>query len=145
MARPRHTQHVEDQHAVVGDDGATAGEQSKADKRGAVQDVLGAAIRRNAHDAAASAERRGDVKIRLAVKGHALRAAQSAVEDVNFASLRNAIDAIVAGSRRSGNVQVATGVKHQMISGDGRFQGGKNENLALRADFENGAAAIANK
>src|SRR4029077_15336390 len=75
-----------EESAVGGDDGATAGEQSKADKRGAVQDVLGTAIRRNAHDAAASAERRGDVKIRLAVKGHALRAAQSAVEDVNFAS-----------------------------------------------------------
>jgi hypothetical protein len=74
-----------------------------------------------------------------------LRAAQSAVEDVNFAALRNAIDAIVAGSRRSGNVQVATGMKHQMISGDGWFQGGKNENFALRADFENGAAAITDK
>ncbi len=63
-----------EESAVGGDDGAATGEKSEADDRGAVQYVLGAAIGGDAHDAAASTERRSDIEIRVAVKGHALRA-----------------------------------------------------------------------
>jgi hypothetical protein len=50
-----------EESAVGGDDGAAAREESKADERGAVQHVLGAAIGGDAHDATASTERRGDI------------------------------------------------------------------------------------
>ena len=46
---------------------------------------FGARLRRDAHDAAAPAVGRRDVKIAVAVERHALRPAQAAIEEAHFA------------------------------------------------------------
>ena len=54
-----------------GEDGTAGGEKRHAYQGGATEYVFGVALRRNAHDTAASREGSGDVKIVLAIEGHA--------------------------------------------------------------------------
>src|ERR1700680_3933828 len=84
------------------------------------------------------------VKIRVAVESQTLRTSEPTVKDGNIAALRDAINAVIARSSRPRNVEVAARMKRQMIRREGRLQRSKHKNLAARANFENGAAAVAN-
>ena len=90
-------------------------------------------------------ERCGDVEIAVAVKGQSLRPAQAAVEKADFALMIDAHDAVVARGGGAGDVEFARRAERQMIGGDGRLERGEDKNLAVRADLENRAAAIADE
>ena len=106
---------------------------------------FGVALRRDADDAAAAAERGDDIEIFVLIEGEALRAAEAAIEDVDFAVLGDAIDAVVAGGGGAADVEFAAWMEREMIRGDGRLERGEDENFALGADLENGAAAVADE
>src|SRR5579863_8299865 len=56
---------------------------------------------------------------------------------------RNAKNRIETGRGRASDVQVTVVAERQVISGDGWLQRGEDVNLPRAADFENGAAAVA--
>ena len=77
------------------------------------------------------------------IERHALRPAQAAIEDFHLAVVGNAVDAIEARGGGAGDVEVAVRTERQMVGGDGRLERGEDEDLAVGADLENGAAAVA--
>ena len=97
----------------------------------------------DADDAFAAGDGRGHVEPALLVERHALRAAEAAIEDLHFAFVRDAVDGIEAGGGGAGDVEVAIGAERQMVGGDRRLQRGENEDLAVGADLEDRAAAVA--
>src|SRR5580693_6441241 len=128
---------------VSGDHGAVRGQQSHADDVGSADHQLRLRLWREAHDAALTSKRTGDVEIARTVEGQALRTAESAEKRADFAGGIDAIDLIEARSRGAGNVQVTRSAERQVIGGHGRLERRKNKNFAVRTDFENRAAAIA--
>src|SRR5260370_7211019 len=107
--------------------------------------MFGMALRRDAHDTAAAAERCDDVEIPVVVKRQALRTTQPAIEHMHFAVLRDAIHAVVAGGGRPAHVEFAAGVKREMIRGDRGLQPGEHKNFTLWADLENCAPPVPDK
>src|SRR6266481_9636426 len=98
--------------------------------------MFGMALRRDAHDTAAAAERCDDVEIPVLVKRQALRPTQPAIEHMHFAVLRDAIDAVVAGGGRPAHVEFAAGVKREMIRGDrGFFFSSKRRHTIWNCDW----------
>src|SRR5262249_32935794 len=77
------------------------------------------------------------------VESHTLGPAQTAIEHIDFAGVRYAVDGIEAGSGRATHIEITIGAECQMVGGDRRFDGGEDEDLALRADLGDRAAAIA--
>ena len=134
-----------EERAGGGEHGAARGQQRQADQAAAAQHQFGLAIGRDAHDAAASADGSGDVEIAGAVEGQALRPAEAAIEEAHFALAVDAADAVEARSGRAGDEEFARGAERQMIGGDGRLERGEDENFAVGADLENGAAAVADE
>src|SRR5579859_816548 len=133
------------QGAVGGEDAAAVGEEGEADQSGAAEEVLGVALGRDANDAAAATERGHDEEVSVLVEGEALRAAEAAIEDVDFAVLGDAIDAVVTGGGGAADVEFAAWMESEVIGGEGGLERGEDEDFALRADFENGAAAVADE
>ena len=68
---------------------------------------------------------------------------QPAEKNTDVAALCDAMNTVETGGRRSGDVEIAIRMKRQVVSGDGRLKRCKNKNLPVRADLENGAAAVA--
>src|SRR5579883_1057167 len=124
-------------------DGAAGRLEGEANEAGSAEDDFGVALRRDAYDAAATAVGSGNVQIGVAVESHALRAAKATVEDENFTASGDAKHAVIAGGCRAGDVEVAGWMEREVVSRYGRFESGEDENLPARADFEDGAAAIA--
>ena len=117
--------------------------ERQADDVGPGQEQLGRAIRVDTHDALAAAERRRHVETALGIERQPLRTAKPAVENLRRPGRRDAVHRIEAGRGRPGHVQIAARPKRQVIGGDGRLQRGEDVDLALRADLENRAAAVA--
>src|SRR5580704_5121691 len=130
---------------VGGENPAATREECETHECRAAQDVLGVTLGRDAHDAAATAEGGDDVQIFVLIEREALRPAEAAIEDVHFAVLGDAIDTVVTGGGRPAHVQFTAWVEGEMISGDGRFESGEDEDFALRTDLENRAAAVSDK
>src|SRR5208283_2188954 len=107
--------------------------------------MFGMTLGRDAHDAAVPAEGSDHEEIAVLIEGETLRAAKAAIEDVYFAILIDAIDAVVTGGGGAADVEFAAGMEGEMVGGEGGFQRRKDKNLAVRADFENGAAAVADE
>ena len=103
------------------------------------------AVRSDAHDAAPPSIRCGHVEISFAVKGQSLRPAQPAEEAADLALLIDAEDAVKTGSGRPGDEKFAGRAECQVVGGDGRLERSEDENLAVRADLENRAAAISDE
>src|SRR5437899_4899045 len=130
---------------VGGENSAAAWEEGQAHERRAAEKMFGMTLGSDANDAAAAAKGGDDKEILVLVEGEALRAAEAAIEDMDFAILGDAIDAVIAGRGGAADVEFAAWVEGEVVGGDGWLESGEDENFALRADFENGAAAVADK
>src|SRR5579883_307955 len=126
-----------------GDDHGSGRCEGQADDAGAGEEEVGAAVGVDADDALAAGNRGGDVEAALLVEGHALGPAEAAIEGLDFALAGNPVDGIEAGSGGAGDVEIAVGTKREVVGRDGGFQRGEDEDLAVGADLENGAAAVA--
>src|SRR5262249_40420815 len=91
----------------------------------------------------AASKRCRDVKPPLSVDGHALRSSKPAIIYIHLAGWGDAIDGIKAGSCRAAYVEIPVQPDCQMIGCDGRFERGEYIDLSRAADFEDGAAAVA--
>src|SRR5665213_2550165 len=131
--------------ARCGQNGAVSRQKREAHDAAAAEDEIGAPIRGNLHDAAASLVGRGYIEVSLAIECQALRAAKAAKKRADFALLIDAQDAVKTRCRRSGDKQFACGAERQVIGRDGRLDHGENKNLAVGINFKNCAAAVAYK
>ena len=92
------------ERVVGGDHGAARGQQREADNITAAHHQFGVRLRRDADDAALSAEGRGDVEIAETIERESLGAAESAEKRADFSGRIDAIDAIVTRSGGAGDV-----------------------------------------
>jgi len=74
-----------------------------------------------------------------------LRTAQATEKCTGFAFLVDSKHAIIAGCRRPRDKEFSCWAEREMIRRYGRFEFGKDENLAVRTNLKNCAAAIADE
>ena len=70
---------------------------------------------------------------------------RSAIPGAGFAVGVDGPDGVVGGERGAGDEERAGGVDGHVIGGGAGLEGGVDEDLALGIDFEDGAAAVADK
>ena len=128
-------------------DGAGGGEnygasrsEGQADQALAGDFEIGLAVGCDLHDAARAGERSGDVEIAIDVEGQSLRASQAFVERAHRAVGIDFVDASRCGS---GDEQIALRAEGQVIGGDAELERGKDEDLLVAGDLEDGAVAVA--
>src|ERR1700722_8062144 len=134
-----------EERAGGGEDRAVAGHEREAHEAGAAKNKFCAPVHGNSHDAAAALIGRRHVEISLAVESEALRPAEAAEERADFAFLIDAQHAVETRGGRARDKQFARGAERQVIGRHRWFERGEDENLAVGADLENRAAAIAHK
>src|SRR5579859_5493307 len=126
-----------------GQHGSAAGGEGESDQSVACNRQRSFLVGGDLHNASLAGQRGGDVEIAVNVKGQPLRPAQSAIEDVHGAVHVNAVDGIEAGGRGAGDKKRAIGMEGEMVGGDAGFQRGKDKNLPVAGNLENGSAAVA--
>src|SRR5690242_13716240 len=126
-----------------GQDSGAAGSKGEPDQALTGDFEGGLRIRCQLDDAALAAQGGGGVEIAVHVEGQALRTSQATIEDSHCAVRVNPIDGIKARGSRSGHEQFTRSAESHVVGGDAGLQGGKNKNLPVAANFENGAAAVA--
>src|SRR5207302_7441066 len=100
-------------------------------------------VGRDLYDPSLTGERGGDIEIAFGIKSQTLWPAQAAIENVYTAVLVNSVHRIKAGSGRPGHIKLAIRTEGQMVGGDARLQCAIDKNLAVAANFEDSAAAVA--
>src|SRR4029077_19692347 len=98
---------------------------------------------RDLDNAAFARERSGHVEIAFRIEGHALGTSQTTEKSRHVALRCDLVNAIKTRSGRPGHEQVAMGAKSQMVCGNAWFESCEDEDLAVGANLENGAAAVA--
>src|SRR6202453_1355096 len=131
------------ERVVGGNHGAVRRQKREANDAASTDNKFGFGLRSDSNDAAVAANRRCDIEIADAIERKTLRAAETAKKCADFAGGINAIDRVETGSSRPGDEKFAGRAERQMIRGEGRLDGGEDENFAVGSDFENRAAAIA--
>src|SRR6185437_8633289 len=116
-----------------------------ADEVDAGNDDGGISVCRDAGKSATALEARGYIDIALCGQGESLGASEAAVPDACFAMRVNGPDGIVRRERGACNEQRALGIHGEVIGGDTGFEGGVDEDFALRINFKNCAATIADE
>src|SRR5579863_2143956 len=129
--------------AVGGDHGTMRRKKREAHDVAASNHDFGFRLRRQADDSALAAQRRRHVKIPLAIECQTLRAAQPAEEHAYLAGRRNLIHALEARCSGPGHKKLARRTESQVVGRKRRLERGENENLAVRTNLENRAAAVA--
>src|ERR1700677_3694199 len=131
------------ERVVGGNHGAVRRQKREANDAAATGHKFGFGLWSDSNDTAVAANGRGDIEIAQAIERKTLRAAETAKKCADFAGGINAIDGVETGSSRPGDEKLADRAERQVVRGEGRLDGGKDENFAVGSDFENRAAAIA--
>src|SRR6202522_117842 len=131
------------ERVVGGNHGAVRRQKREANDAAATGHKFGFGLWSDSNDTAVAANGRGDIEIAQAIERKTLRAAETAKKCADFAGGIYAIDGVETGSSRPGDEKFAGRAERQVIRGEGRLDGGEDENFAVRSDFENRAAAIA--
>ena len=126
-----------------GEDERVVGIEGEADDVDSGNDEARLSFRGDADDAAVSAPGGGHVEVALEVEGESLGTSEMSEERSDDAVRIDLIDAVVGGGGGTGDVEISVGRKGQVIGGDAGLEGGKDEDLAVGRDFEDGAAAVA--
>ena len=87
----------------------------------------------------------GQIDVALVVERQSLRTAQAAIPGAGVAVGLDGPDGVVGAERGAGDEERAGCADGQMIGSDAGLEGGVDEDLALGIDFEDGAAAVADK
>src|SRR5579864_840381 len=127
-------------HAVGGgeDYGASGGE-SQANQALTGDFEIGQAVGADLHDAACPGERGRDVEITARVEGQTLRPAQTLIESADRSVGIDFVHAVGG----AGDEQVALRTERQVIRRNADFQRGKDEDLLIASNLEDGAVAVA--
>ena len=100
-------------------------------------------LRGDADDAAVATPGGSHVEVACEVEGEALGASEMGEERGDDAVRIDLVHGVVGGGSGAADVEVSVGRKGQVIGGDAGFDGGKDKDLAVGRDFEDGAAAVA--
>src|SRR5580658_10921409 len=128
-----------------GEDGGAKRRKGYADEVGAGEGERGFAGGGDADQAAAAVEAGCDVDVAVFGEREALGTAEAAIPDGCFAVGVDGPDGVVGVEGGGGDEKNAFGIDGEVIGGDGRLKRGVDEDLALRIDFEYGAAAVADE
>src|SRR5271170_5886872 len=88
-------------------------------------------------------ERSRHIHVAGDIEGQSLRAAESPVVNPHHTALIDGIDRVEAGGARGSYEKRSIQPKGEMVSRNTRLQGGKDKNLPVLGNFENGSSAIA--
>jgi len=97
----------------------------------------------DAHDSALAVQAGGNVEVAVNVEGHALRAAESLVEDRCAAVAVDGVNGLIGGRGGAGDEERVVCVEREVVGGDGGFECGEDEDLAVGVDLKDGARAVA--
>src|SRR5581483_8770816 len=128
---------------VGGEHGGPAGSKGEADETLSGNHQRGLLFGSDLHNSAAATQGGSNVQVAVHIEGQTLGTSQAAVEHLGGAVRIHAIDGIEAGGGWAGDKEVAIRAERQVIGGDAGLQRGKDKNLALAVDLENGSAAVA--
>ena len=88
-------------------------------------------------------QRGGDVQVAVDIEGDALRPSQPAIELAHRAVGIDLVNGVEAGDGGTGDVEVPRGGERQVIGRDAGLERGKDVDLAVAGDLEDGSAAVA--
>ena len=120
------------------DDGAAGGE-GEADQTLPGDFEVGESVGGDLHDSAGAGERGGDIEIAVDIEGNALRPSKTFVESAYRSSGIDLVNAIVG----TGYEEISLRTECQVVGGNAELERGKDKDLLIARDFEDGAVAVA--
>src|SRR5579864_9451045 len=127
-------------HAVGGgEDYRASGGEGQAHQALAGDFEIGQAVGADLYDAPRAGERGRDVEIAVRVEGQTLRPAQTFIKSAHRSVGIDLVDAVGG----AGDEQVALRIERQVVGRNADLQRGKDEDLLITRDLEDGAVAVA--
>src|ERR1700719_765061 len=127
-------------HAVGGGENCGASRRKRQAHQALAGDFeIGETVGRNLHDAAGAGERGRDVQVAIHVESESLRPPQTLIKSAHRSVGIDFINAVGG----AGDVQVSTRTECQVIGGDADFERGKDKDLLVASDLEDGSIAVA--